>query len=208
MKRTRMMTAALAALAVVAAGCGGGEDTAADAEATAEPTAVATTEPEATTEPPMATETPEPTEPAGPTESDDMADMDNAAEAFDFGEPAEEADADRTVAVETIEEGGFGYDPPEIDITPGETITFEVSNPGTAVHEFVIGGPATQQEHEEEMQQEGMEMHDDPNSVSVEPGETKTITWSFPETVEGQILFGCHVPGHYAAGMKGEFTTS
>ncbi|MCL6641156.1 MAG: hypothetical protein K6T92_07255 [Candidatus Rokubacteria bacterium] len=42
--------------------------------------------------------------------------------------------------------------------------------------------------------------HDEPMAVGVEPGATKELTVTFPNP--GTILAGCHVAGHYLAGMK------
>ena len=33
-------------------------------------------------------------------------------------------------------------------------------------------------------------------------GETKTLVYTFNEV--GELEYGCHVPGHYEAGMKGD----
>ena len=49
-----------------------------------------------------------------------------------------------------------------------------------------------------------MAMADEPNAFMIEPGETKELTWHFTEG--GEVLIGCHVPGHYAAGMKAEIS--
>lgn len=45
--------------------------------------------------------------------------------------------------------------------------------------------------------------HDDPNAVLVEPGTTKEFVWTFPKA--GSLSFACTLPGHYQAGMVGEF---
>lgn len=42
-------------------------------------------------------------------------------------------------------------------------------------------------------------VHDDPNAVTVEPGQTRELTWRF---VGNQpVLFACNIPGHAEAGM-------
>ena len=51
---------------------------------------------------------------------------------------------------------------------------------------------------------EGMKGHDDPNSVLLNPGETKELVWRF-EQAGLSLEFACNVPGHYQAGMVGEF---
>jgi uncharacterized cupredoxin-like copper-binding protein len=50
----------------------------------------------------------------------------------------------------------------------------------------------------------GMMGHDDPNSVLLNPGETKELVWKFSEAIVG-LEFACNVPGHYQAGMVGRF---
>jgi uncharacterized cupredoxin-like copper-binding protein len=78
-----------------------------------------------------------------------------------------------------------------------------VTDTGAIPHDFTLGDEVVQDEHEAEMVEMGgqMEMHDEPNLLSMQPGETKEITWTFTEA--GQILMGCHQSGHYAAGMLG-----
>jgi uncharacterized cupredoxin-like copper-binding protein len=48
--------------------------------------------------------------------------------------------------------------------------------------------------------------HDEPNGISVEPGETKELIRTFE--APGETLAGCHEAGHYAAGMKAAITVS
>ncbi len=140
--------------------------------------------------------------------SDDAAGVlsaagDSTEEAFSFGEAADPADATRTVDIVMTE---FAFDPSTIEVSDGEVVTFRLHNEGTVEHDFTIGDRETQDEHDAEMAEmaPGEEHMADPNAVSVEPGETREITWRF-ENVEGGIQFGCHVPGHYAAGMVGQF---
>ena len=45
-------------------------------------------------------------------------------------------------------------------------------------------------------------VHDDPNSVLVEPGKTAELTWTFSGARD--LEFACNVPGHYQAGMVGK----
>jgi uncharacterized cupredoxin-like copper-binding protein len=121
-----------------------------------------------------------------------------------LGAAADEANADRTVAIVATDE--LVFDPDTVDVQAGETITFEIENTGSVDHEFVIGSEAWQAEHEEEMQADGMEMGEEPNEVEVPAGETVSLTWQFTEA--GTTQFGCHVPGHFPAGMVGTITVS
>jgi uncharacterized cupredoxin-like copper-binding protein len=138
------------------------------------------------------------------------------------GQPAQASEADRTITVEMYDNY---YEPESIDVKPGETIRFMVSNEGALVHEFNIGTPDMHEAHQEEMMMmvehgviqggklnhdmmnmdmgNGQSMkHDDPNSVLLEPGESKEVVWTFSE--KGDIEFACNVPGHYQAGMYGD----
>lgn len=45
--------------------------------------------------------------------------------------------------------------------------------------------------------------HDDPNAILVEPGTTKEFVWTFAEATN--LNFACTLPGHYQAGMVGDF---
>jgi len=120
------------------------------------------------------------------------------------------------------------FEPETIRVEPGETIRFRVANAGEFVHEFNIGTSEMHVKHQGEMammvehnvlmpdridvkaaaaMQESMGhgMHNDPNSVLLEPGKTGEVIWTFPEGGEIALEFGCNVPGHYEAGMVGEF---
>jgi uncharacterized cupredoxin-like copper-binding protein len=136
--------------------------------------------------------------------SEEEVEDDHAEEETDFwfGAPADPADADRIIEIEAKDD--FTFDPAEISVAVGETVTFRVANTGNLPHDFTIGDEAVQDEHEEEMR--GGEMHggDDPNAVFLEAGETKDLTFTFTEA--GTLIVGCHVPGHYVAGMRGSLT--
>lgn len=97
-------------------------------------------------------------------------------------------------------------EPAAMTVPAGVPVTFVVTNTGTAFHEFVLGDAEVQAEHEAEMAESGgMSMpEDEPNAVGVDPGQTKELTFTFPEA--GQTLAGCHVVGHYNAGMKATIT--
>lgn len=126
----------------------------------------------------------------------------------DVGEGAAAAQAERTVEVNQLPEKKF--DPASVSVKRGETVTFRVTNTADEMHEFVLGDEKTQEDHDEEMAgmpMESMKMADISNRITMEPGETKEITWKFPDK-ETTVLYGCHMPGHYAAGMKGTITVA
>ena len=49
-------------------------------------------------------------------------------------------------------------------------------------------------------------MHDEANSVLLEPGKSGEVIWTFPEHAE--LEFACNVPGHYETGMHGKVKLS
>jgi uncharacterized cupredoxin-like copper-binding protein len=118
------------------------------------------------------------------------------------GSPAESGA--RTIQVNASDELRFA--PAELTVSAGETVRFEVHNTGQIVHEFVIGDADVQAEHEMEMgdMASGMEMADEANAITLQPGETKTLEYTFEEA--GELLAGCHEPGHYDAGMVATIT--
>ena len=93
------------------------------------------------------------------------------------------------------------FEPLEIDVEPGQTIRFVVENTDPIDHEFIVGDEQVQQAHEA-----GTEAHHPPRpgEISIAPGETVVTTVMFTST--GGLLFGCHLPGHYAYGMRGTIT--
>ena len=107
----------------------------------------------------------------------------------------------RTIALTATDQ--FRFVPDRIEVQVGETVAFEVTNSGVLPHEFVIGDVGVQAEHETEMAAHaGMAaMHDKPFAITVPAGKTARLTHTFGEP--GTLLYGCHIPGHYAAGMVG-----
>jgi len=97
------------------------------------------------------------------------------------------------------------FDPDTVEVAVGETVTLRVTNDGQIRHDFTLGDEETQAEHEAEMAEGGMSMgHDEPNQLGLDAGESGELTWHF--TAPASILYGCHEPGHYDAGMVGTLT--
>lgn len=97
-------------------------------------------------------------------------------------------------------------EPGAMTVPSGVPVTFVVTNAGTVAHEFVLGDESEQAAHEDEMSDAGgMGMPaDEPMAIGVEPGMTKELTTTF--AAPGTIIAGCHVAGHYAAGMQATIT--
>jgi uncharacterized cupredoxin-like copper-binding protein len=109
----------------------------------------------------------------------------------------------RAIQVSTTDTLRFA--PDALSVRAGETIAFEISNPGAVPHEFFVGTPAEQQAHELEMAS-GAPMHAEPGQADLPAGATVRLVMSFDQP--GALEFACHVPGHYPAGMRGTITVT
>ena len=128
-----------------------------------------------------------------------LADPGHAHGTMSIGKPGKAQQATRTV--EVIMDDEMRFTPPKVDVKRGETVRFVVKNVGQMKHEFMLGTAKELREHAAVMQKHPEMEHDDPNAVSVEPGQTGEVVWQF--THAGSFMFGCLMPGHYEAGMVG-----
>jgi uncharacterized cupredoxin-like copper-binding protein len=104
----------------------------------------------------------------------------------------------RTIKITALDT--MRYDKKSIQVKPGETVRFVVTNNGKIKHEFAIGTREEQREHAEMMASMPDMKHEEGNAISLEPGETKKLIWQFGKA--GAVEIACHLPGHYEAGMK------
>jgi uncharacterized cupredoxin-like copper-binding protein len=109
-----------------------------------------------------------------------------------------------TRVVEVTMTDAMRFEPAALTVKRGEPITFVVLNAGVVVHEFFVGTEAQQVDHAAEMAMTDMSSHDHRNGLSVDAGETRSLTMTFPEA--GSMMIGCHEIGHYDAGMSGTVT--
>jgi uncharacterized cupredoxin-like copper-binding protein len=115
----------------------------------------------------------------------------------------------RTVRV--VMQDSFRYEPAELVVKAGEVVRFEVVNAGTLPHEFLVGDADRQEGFEREMADGGMGGMDHGSEdgplpgVMLEAGGTDSFVFSVPAKA-GELIYACHVPGHYAAGMRGRLT--
>lgn len=119
-----------------------------------------------------------------------------------MGEPGDpKARGIRTVEIAMNDR--MRFQPAVVTAKRGETVRFVVKNTGDQKHELVLGTPKELIEHAKVMEKFPEMEHDDPNAVSVEPGQTGTLVWKFTKAGDWDIGFGCLIPGHFDAGMKG-----
>jgi Cu+-exporting ATPase len=109
----------------------------------------------------------------------------------------------RTISLTTTD--ALRFAPDHLSVQSGETVAFEITNAGVLPHEFFVGTEAQQQAHEAEMSS-GPPMMNEPNALDVPAGGTARLVYKFDQP--GTLEYGCHVPGHYAAGMRGTITVS
>ncbi len=119
------------------------------------------------------------------------------------GEPGKASDVKRVVQIEARD---TTYNVRTIQVRVGETIKFVITNKSQLVHEFGIASPKEHAEHREMMKQMPDMVHEDPNVVTVKPGETKQLIWKFGKDTE--VEFACDIPGHSEQGMTGTFRVS
>lgn len=107
------------------------------------------------------------------------------------------AQSGETTVVIDIEHSAFS--PEQLEFQKGETVRFVLNNGDPIDHELIVGDEEVQESHEN-----GTERHhgDKDGEVSVRAGQEAETTYTFRES--GTLIFGCHLPGHYDYGMRGE----
>ncbi len=112
--------------------------------------------------------------------------------------PVPQASGDERVV--EVEMRDIAFAPTALDVRAGEKVRFVFKNTGQVAHDAFIGDAAAQEEHEKEMRSGHGDHGSGSNAVTVKPGKTAQLTYTFSQP--GQILLGCHQPGHYTGGMK------
>ena len=108
---------------------------------------------------------------------------------------AEEVNRPRTVVLD-VAYSRFSLS--SVTVRQGETVRFVIRNHDPIAHELIVGDQETQDRHEA-----GSEAHHGqrPGEVSVPAMARAETTLRFESS--GPYLFGCHLPGHWAYGMRG-----
>src|SRR5688572_22189936 len=96
---------------------------------------------------------------------------------------------------------GIHYEPTSVEVKTGESVKFVFHNEGEIVDDAFIGDEAAQAAHEKEMREsEGGHNGEDGDALTVDPGKTASLTYTFDKPAA--LVIGCHQAGHYSAGMK------
>ena len=85
----------------------------------------------------------------------------------------------------------LNFTPGLVQAALGETVTFQIHNTGTAVHEFMVGPIADA----------FADKKGTPEVADILPGKTGAVTVTF--SGKGPFGFACHAPGHFEHGMAG-----
>jgi uncharacterized cupredoxin-like copper-binding protein len=107
---------------------------------------------------------------------------------------------EQTVSI-SIEHSAF--EPTALKFEAGTEVTFVIRNTDPIDHEFILGDEEVQAIHEK-----GTEAHHGakPGEVSIPAGEERETTFVFESP--GELIYGCHLPGHYDYGMRGLVTVT
>jgi uncharacterized cupredoxin-like copper-binding protein len=122
-----------------------------------------------------------------------------STKAYPWGRQGDARQASATINVDMADT--MRFTPDRLEVKQGETVKFVVHNRGKLMHEMVLGTEAELRRHAEMMKKHpGME-HEEPYMAHVSPGKQETLAWTF--TRPGTFMYGCLIPGHWEAGMKG-----
>jgi uncharacterized cupredoxin-like copper-binding protein len=114
----------------------------------------------------------------------------------DTSPPAASGD-ERIIEVEMRD---IAFAPTALDVRAGEKVRFVFKNTGAVTHDAFLGDAVAQEAHEREMREGHGDHGEGANAVTVKPGKTAQLTYTFDRP--GQIILGCHQPGHYTGGMR------
>ena len=117
-----------------------------------------------------------------------------------YGKPGDAARVKRSI--EVVMSDDMRFTQAKMKGKGGETVRLVVGNGGEMRHEFGMGSKQELEEHYEQMKKFPDMVHDEPNKVSLEPGQQGEVIWQF--TRSGKVDFACLHVGHYEAGMKGQ----
>ena len=118
---------------------------------------------------------------------------------YSVGKPGQ-GTPNRVIEVSMQDSMRYQFSPDLTSLKDGEIIEFRIRNDGQVQHEFSIGNSDDQVKHSVMMQKMPDMKHNDPNTVSLEPGESAELSWKFVSN--DTVVFACNVPGHFEAGMK------
>jgi len=128
-----------------------------------------------------------------------------ALAACSTGEAATSLGSDTDLRVITVDLLDFRFEPAAINVRLGESIRILAINRADIPHELFIGSPADQDRHHalhaEAPPDQQNQLDDGVTGIYVAGRGTAQFTYHFDEV--GEIVIGCHLVGHFEAGMVG-----
>lgn len=106
-----------------------------------------------------------------------------------------------TRTVSMVMRDAMRFTPSTLKVRQGETVRFVIVNQGKIRHEWRLDTLKALKEHLALMKKFPDMEHDEPHSITLDPGKQGEIVWQF--THAGTVHFACLMPGHYEAGMRG-----
>lgn len=106
---------------------------------------------------------------------------------------------------------GYRFVPDHLVVSRGETVRFVISNPTDLAHEVAIGTVAEQAADEaahqsaKPMEQAGVSTH---FGYSQYIPAFSTVDFTYHFSGDAEVMLGCHLPGHWAKGMKADITVT
>ena len=95
------------------------------------------------------------------------------------------------------------FSPDRYEFEAGTTVEFVIHNDDPIDHEFILGGTSVQDRHERGNHAQHGAI---PGEISVPAGTTAVTSYDFTEP--GRLTIGCHLPAHYAYGMRAPVTVA
>jgi uncharacterized cupredoxin-like copper-binding protein len=95
------------------------------------------------------------------------------------------------------------FSPDRYEFEAGTTVEFVIHNDDPIDHEFILGDTSVQDRHERGNHAQHGAI---PGEISVPAGATVVTTYDFIEP--GRLIIGCHLPAHYAYGMRAPVTVA
>ena len=112
-----------------------------------------------------------------------------------------QARAEEREMIVNIEHSRFS--PERYRFETGTTVRFVIHNGDPIDHEFILGDASVQRKHERGTHAKHGTV---PGEISVPAGETRVTTYTFGGP--GALTIGCHLPAHYAYGMRADVTVT
>jgi len=91
------------------------------------------------------------------------------------------------------------FEPAVLRFKAGDAVKFVIRNEDPIDHEFILGNSEVQSRHERGTESVHTSI---PGEVSIPAGTKAATNYKFAKPED--LLFACHLPGHFEYGMKGQ----